>query len=193
MHVEMRHLQLVRAIAEFGTLTQAGLSLNLTQSALSHQLRDIESRLGVRLFDRAGRRLTATPAGRKLLAAADDVLGLVERTEHAIREEAADGTQLLRLTTECYTCYHWLPALLQAYGRVQPGVEVRIDVSATDRPIPALVDGQVDVALVSERSPRRTQGRGRRASRRSARPRGPPPRRRTCARPPPDAAPARRS
>lgn len=151
MHVEMRHLQLVRAIAECGTLTQAGLSLHLTQSALSHQLRDIESRLGVPLFDRAGRRLTPTAAGRTLLAAASDVIAIVERTEDAIRQDAGNGARLLRLTTECYTCYHWLPGLLQAYERAQPGVEVRIDVSATDRPVPALVEGQIDVALVSDR------------------------------------------
>jgi LysR family transcriptional regulator for metE and metH len=147
----MRHLQLVRAIADCGTLTQAGLALHLTQSALSHQLRDIESRLGVRLFDRAGRRLALTPAGRTLLAAAADVLAIVERTEDAIRQEGGHG-RLLRLTTECYTCYHWLPGLLRDYERAHPDVEVRIDVSATDRPVPALVEGQIDLALVSDRA-----------------------------------------
>src|SRR5215207_2150376 len=88
MHTEMRHLQLVRAIANAGSLTQAGLVLNLTQSALSHQLRDIESRLGAQLFSRAGRRLALTPAGEKLLATAKEVIALVERSEDAIRQEA---------------------------------------------------------------------------------------------------------
>src|SRR5262245_7853366 len=97
MHSEMRHLLLVRAIAKAGTLTQAGLDLHLTQSALSHQLRDIETRLGVRLFTRDGRRLTLTPAGQRLLRTADEVIGLVERSEDAIRQEAGDGRGLLRI------------------------------------------------------------------------------------------------
>lgn len=151
VHTEMRHLQLVRAIAEAGTLTQAGLLLHLTQSALSHQLRDIESRLGTRLFTRAGRRLTPTAAGEQLLEMARDVIALVERSEDAIRQQAGQEQGLLRITTECYTCYHWLPPVLKQYQRAHPKVEVRIDVSATDRPTAALLDGQIDLALVSDR------------------------------------------
>jgi LysR family transcriptional regulator for metE and metH len=112
MHTEMRHLQLVRAIANAGTLTQAGLVLNLTQSALSHQLRDIESRLGVRLFSRDGRRLTPTAAGLTLLDTANQVITIIERSEDAVRQAAGGERGLLRLTTECYTCYHWLPPVL---------------------------------------------------------------------------------
>jgi LysR family transcriptional regulator for metE and metH len=151
VHTEMRHLQLVRAIATSGTLTAAGLALNLTQSALSHQLRDIESRLGVQLFTRTGRKLALTPAGEKLLATAHEVLALVERAEDVVRQEAGSERGLLRLTTECYTCYHWLPPLLKEYQRSHPQVEVRIDVEATDRPVSALLDGQIDLALVSDR------------------------------------------
>jgi LysR family transcriptional regulator for metE and metH len=147
----MRHLQLVRAIAEAGSLTQAGIALHLTQSALSHQLRDIESRLGAKLFSRAGRRLALTTAGETLLKTAHEVIALIERSEDAIRQETDAGRGLLRITTECYTCYHWLPPVLNQYRRSHPHVEVRIDVSATDRPTAALIDGQIDLALVSER------------------------------------------
>jgi LysR family transcriptional regulator, regulator for metE and metH len=151
MQTEMRHLQLIRAIADAGSMTQAGLVLNLTQSALSHQLRDIESRLGTPLFSRAGRRLALTPAGDRLLATAHEVIALVERAEDTIRQEAGTERGVLRLTTECYTCYHWLPSVLKQYRRTHPNVEVRIDVSATDRPMQALLDEQIDLALVSER------------------------------------------
>ena len=149
MDLEVRHLQLVAAVADVGSLTRAGERLHLTQSALSHQLRDIESRLGTALFLRVGKRLVLTPAGERLLASARDVLDRLDRTEREIREMGRERAGLLRLTTECYTCYHWLPALLTRYRKRFPRVEVRIDVEATRRPIEVLLAGRIDVALVS--------------------------------------------
>src|ERR1700694_1822450 len=73
MDLEIRHLQLVAAVAEVGSLTRAGDRLHLTQSALSHQLRDIESRLGTALFLRVGKRLVLTPAGERLPGCARDI------------------------------------------------------------------------------------------------------------------------
>ena len=149
MDLEVRHLRLVCAVAECGSLTRAGDSLHLTQSALSHQLRDIESRLGAALFLRVGKRLVLTPAGERLLASAREVLDRLRRTEHDIRQMGRDHAGVLRLTTECYTCYHWLPPLLTKYRRKFPRVEVRIDVDATRKPIETLLAGKVDVALMS--------------------------------------------
>ena len=71
MDLEIRHLKLVRAVTAAGSLTGAGSVLNLTQSALSHQLRDIESRLGTPLFLRVGKKMVLTPAGERVLAAAN--------------------------------------------------------------------------------------------------------------------------
>lgn len=151
MHTEMRHLQLVRAVCQAGSLTQAGLLLNLTQSALSHQLRDIESRLGARLFSRDGRHLSLTTAGERLLDTANEVIAIIERSEDSIRQAAVGERGLLRITTECYTCYHWLPPVLKRYQRAHAGIDVRIDVSATDQPADALLENRIDLALVSDR------------------------------------------
>src|SRR5215813_8959956 len=79
MDLEVRHLRLVKEVSGAGSLTRAGASLHLTQSALSHQLRDIESRLGTPLFLRVGKRMMLTPAGERLLASARDVLARLER------------------------------------------------------------------------------------------------------------------
>ena len=149
MDLEIRHLRLVAAVAEVGSLTRAGDQLHLTQSALSHQLRDIESRLGAALFLRVGKRLVLTPAGERLLASATDVLERLARAEHDIREMGRDRAGSLRITTECYTCYHWLPPLLLRYRRTFPKVEVRIDVAATHRPVEMLLTGKIDLALMS--------------------------------------------
>jgi len=90
-----------------------------------------------------------TPAGERLLASARDVLDRLQRTERDIREMGRERAGLLRITTECYTCYHWLPALLTRYRRRFPRVEVRIDVEATRRPVEMLLAGRIDLALVS--------------------------------------------
>lgn len=150
MDLEIRHLRLVAAVADVGSLTRAGDRLHVTQSALSHQLRDIESRLGAALFLRVGKRLVLTPAGERLLASARDVLERLDRTEDEIRQMGKDRAGVLRITTECYTCYHWLPPLLVRYRKRFPRVEVRIDVEATRHPIDSLLGGKIDLAIVSD-------------------------------------------
>jgi LysR family transcriptional regulator for metE and metH len=147
--LEIRHLRLVAAVADVGSLTRAGDQLHLTQSALSHQLRDVESRLGAALFLRVGKRLVLTPAGERLRASATDEQPLLEQAEQDIREMGRDRAGALRITTECYTCYHWLPPLLLRYRRAFPRVEVRIDVAATHRPVEMLLTGKIDLGLMS--------------------------------------------
>jgi LysR family transcriptional regulator for metE and metH len=85
MELEVRHLRLVRAVAAFGGLTSAGRELHLTQSALSHQLRDVETRLGTPLFRRIGKRMVLTSAGECLRRSADEILSTLEQTEEAIK------------------------------------------------------------------------------------------------------------
>jgi LysR family transcriptional regulator for metE and metH len=147
--LDVRHLTLVHEIAATGSVTRAAEKLHLTQSALSHQLRDIESRLSVQLFLRLGRRMVLTPAGERVLASARRVLDDLGRTEDELRTLAEPDSGVLRLCTQCHTGYHWLPRLLHAFHRQHPGVDVQIMVDATKRPLEALLDGQIDLALVN--------------------------------------------
>ena len=149
MTLEVRDLELVRAVSDAGGLTRATSVLNLTQSALSRQLGALEESLGARLFLRAGRRMLLTPAGEHLLESAGGVLETLRRTEEEIRRLSADGGGLLRLATECYTCYHWLPSLLGEFQARHPRVELRILAEATRQPLPALLDGRIDLAILS--------------------------------------------
>jgi LysR family transcriptional regulator for metE and metH len=146
--LEVKHLRLVEAVASYGTLTNAGKHLNLTQSALSHQLNELERRLGTPLFHRVGRRLVPTVAGERLLEAAKRTLTILRRTEGTLKRIAAGQEAVLRLTTECYTAYHWLPAILEEFGRRCPKVEVQVVAEATRRPIEALLAGKIDVAIM---------------------------------------------
>ena len=146
--LDVRHLQLVQAIAEEGSVTRAGLRLNLTQSALSHQLRDAEDKLGVRLFDRIGRRLRLAPAGERLLRSARAVLEELGRAEDEVGRHGAGARSVIRLTTQCNTVYHWLPPLLRRFQKPHPEVDLELVAGATDDPIPALLGGVIDLAIV---------------------------------------------
>jgi LysR family transcriptional regulator for metE and metH len=147
--LEIRHLRLLAAVAETGSVTEAGRRLHLTQSALSHQLRDAEERLGAALFLRLGKRMVLTPAGEKLLVSARKVLDELRNAESQI-EGLNGGTRgLIRISTECYTCYHWLPPVLKKFHSRYPKVEVSIDAEYTHRPIEALLDGKLDVAILN--------------------------------------------
>jgi LysR family transcriptional regulator for metE and metH len=148
MDLELRHLRLVVHVAATGSLTAAADRLHLTQSALSHQLRDLEERIGAPLFVRANRRMTPTPAGQRLLETAGPVLEEVERAEAAVRGIGRERRGVLRVATECYTCYHWLPGVLKDFERRAPGIEVRVEADATAGPMPHLLGGRLDVALV---------------------------------------------
>jgi LysR family transcriptional regulator for metE and metH len=149
MALEVRDIRLIQAVSEQGSLTRAGNVLFLTQSALSRQLADLEKRLGVLLFQRSGRRMVPTPAAERLLDSGRQIMGAVARAEEEARETAAEAEAVLRFATECYTCYHWLPSVLIEFQRRYAKVEPRIVASATRRPIPALIKGQLDVAIVS--------------------------------------------
>src|SRR5262245_10388361 len=151
MDLEIKHLRLVSAIARTGSVTRAGDLLNLSQSALSHQLRDIEDRLTASLFHRVGKRMVLTTAGDALLRAATQVLDIVGRTEEEIRKAGKTEASLLRITTQCYTAYHWLPGLLKEYRLRHPNVEIQVDADATPRPIKSLLEGRIDLAIMSDR------------------------------------------
>jgi LysR family transcriptional regulator, regulator for metE and metH len=154
MHLEIRHLKLVAAIAETGSVTRASNRLHLTQSALSHQLRDAEEKLGSRLFERQRGTMTLTAAGERLLQSARTVIEELERAERDIHDDAACGNGVdhgvIRLSTECYTVYHWLPPRLRLFQRKFPAVEFELVVEATDNPFAALLDGTLDLAIVCD-------------------------------------------
>jgi len=148
LSLEIRHLKVVAAIAEEGSVTRAGNRLHLTQSALSHQLRDAERHLGRPLFERRSKKMVLTPAGERLLHSARHVLEEIQRAEKEIRGASSEPRAVLRLSTECYTAYHWLPPRLKAFQEKFPEVEVELVVEATPHPYGALLEKKIDLALV---------------------------------------------
>lgn len=151
--VEIRHLRLVVALAEHGSLTSVARLLGLTQPALSHQLRDLEVRLRAPLFERTARRMVLTPVGEQLAHVARRVLAEVDTFEQQVAEgdfSAARGR--VRVATECYTAYHWLPSVLREFQNRWPQVELRVAPEHTASPLTALREGSLDLGIVYHRT-----------------------------------------
>lgn len=147
--MEMRHLRLVQTLATEGTLTAAGKRLYLSQSALSHQLREIEDEFGIQLFDRCRKKMVLTPAGERVLGAADVVLGEIEDVRDEITRMVMGESGILRISACRYTGFHWLPTVLTHFKKRFPQVEVRIDHSSAHDPTEHLKSGSVDLAIVN--------------------------------------------
>jgi LysR family transcriptional regulator for metE and metH len=147
--LETRHLRLVQAIADTGSVTRAGDHLHLTQSAVSRQLAELEDRLGLKLFARVKKRLVITLAGEHLLGASRRILDDLVAAERELRLRGGAASRWpLRVSTACHTCYHWLPPALRAFQKRHPDADLRIVLEATPDPIPPLVRGELELAIV---------------------------------------------
>jgi len=150
MDVDLRDLQLLHATAETGSLTAAAARLYVSQPALSQRLTRLEDRLGMPLFDRKGRRMVPNAAGRRMLVAARQVLAELESAGRDLRDLREGRDRRVRFTAQCSTTFQWLPPVIRAFREREPDAEVRIESVADDAPVPALLAGVVDIALVTK-------------------------------------------
>ncbi len=151
--IELRHLRTLSLIAETGSLTLAAQRLHLTQSALSHQIREVEARLGVTLINRAARPVGLTSAGRLLVGLADDVLPQVDAILQRLRHLGEGRAGRLALAGECHSCLEWVLPLLATYRQRFSEVELDVVSSAALDPLPRLLDGRLDLVLTPDRRP----------------------------------------
>jgi LysR family transcriptional regulator, regulator for metE and metH len=148
--MEIRHLRLIKAIVEEGSITKAIDKLYLTQSALSHQLKEAEYQLGTKIFLRENKKLILTKAGEKLYKVANEVLEKLSDTEKEIKQMIFGEIGEIRISTECYSSYHWLPSLLKQFRILYPNIEVQIVMEATHYPLQKLLSNVLDIAIVSD-------------------------------------------
>lgn len=148
--LEVRHLSTLWTISQAGSLVEAAERLHVTQSALSHQLKDLEHRLGVTLLVRRTRPVRFTAAGRQVLNLAESVLPQIRHLERELSRLAAGQQGRLHIAIECHSCFQWLMPALDAFRENWPEVELDLSAAFSLAPLPALTRGDLDMVISSD-------------------------------------------
>ena len=148
--LELRHLKTLRALRETGNLSRAAQLLNVTQSALSHQLKGLEAHYGAELFERKSSPVRFTAAGQRLLLLTDAVLPLVDDGERDIARLVEGAAGSLRIAVECHTCFDWLMPSMDAFRSRWPEVDLDIVSGFHSDPVGLLHQDRAELAIVSE-------------------------------------------
>lgn len=150
MHLEFRHLRTIRAIHHAGGVARAADILNITQSALSHQLKGLEDQCGVELFVRRTKPLKLSVAGMKLLKLAEDVLPRIDALEEEFHALISGKSGRLHIAIECHACFEWLFPVLEKFRHAWPDVDVDIRPGLAFGALPALSREEVDLVVSSD-------------------------------------------
>ena len=150
MHIELRHLRTIQAIHEAGGLARAADLLNITQSALSHQVKGLEDQIGVSLFVRRSKPLRLSAAGQRLLKTAERVLAEMDALTDEFRALEDGKTGRLHIAIECHACFEWLLPVLEQFRRAWPEVDVDIRPGLSFDALPALMREDVDLVISSD-------------------------------------------
>lgn len=147
---ELRHLRTLAALRDTGSLVEAAERVFLTQSALSHQLKDLETRIGSKLFIRKSRPVRFTPAGQRLVRLADEVLPRVREASTDLVRYVEGTSGRLYLAIECHSCFEWLLPAINAFREDWPDVELDISSGFHFDPLPALARGDLDLVITAD-------------------------------------------
>jgi LysR family transcriptional regulator for metE and metH len=147
--LELRHLRTLCALRSAGSLVRASQLLNLTQSALSHQVKLLEERYGAPLFERKSLPIAFTATGSRLLELADRVLPQVEQAEREVNHLAQGDHGQLRVALECHTCFDWLMPVMDAFRQRWPDVDIDLVSGFHSEPVDLLRSGEADLVIGS--------------------------------------------
>lgn len=151
--VELRHLRTLVALRSAGSLLRAAQLLNLTQSALSHQVKLLEDLYGVPLFERKSVPIAFTATGTRLLQLADAVLPMVEEADRDALRLSQGSAGQLRVVLECHTCFDWLMPVMDEFRRRWPEVEIDLVSGFHSDPARLLRTNKADLVIGTQRLP----------------------------------------
>ncbi len=148
--LDRNHLEVIRAVEQYGSVTAAARHLHLTQSALSHTIRKLEQGLGTALWWREGRQLRLTQAGEFLLNTANRLLPQLEHAEARLRQFATGERGSLRIGMECHPCYQWLLKVVSPFLAQWPDVDVDVKQKFQFGGLGALLDYEIDLLVTPD-------------------------------------------
>jgi LysR family transcriptional regulator for metE and metH len=150
VHIEFRHLRTIKAIHDAGGVARAADQLNITQSALSHQIKGLEDQAGVELFVRRSKPMKLSAAGFRLLRLAEQVLPQVEALQAEFEGLREGKAGRLHIAIECHACFEWLFPVLEGFRKNFGDVDVDIRPGLAFDALPALMKEEVDVVISSD-------------------------------------------
>jgi LysR family transcriptional regulator for metE and metH len=153
MYIELRHLRTIRAIHQAGGLARAADMLNMTQSALSHQVAGLEDQAGMELFVRRSKPMKLSSAGIRMLRAADRILPEIDAMEDEFRNLRSGKIGRLHIAIECHACFDWLFPVLELFRHAWPEIDVDIRAGLAFDALPALNREEVDLVISSNPVP----------------------------------------
>lgn len=151
--IEIKHMQTLLAIRDYGSIQEAAERLHLTQSAVSHQLRDLEDRLQVALLSRRTRPAQLTTAALRIINLAEEILPKIRATENELRKLSMGKAGRLHVAIDCHSCFQWLMPTLDTFRKDWPEVSLDLTAAFSFAPLPALVRGNLDVVITSDPEP----------------------------------------
>ncbi len=147
--MDTQNLEAFLLVAELGSFSAAAEALHLTQPAVSKRIAALELQLGDALFDRIGRQITLTEAGRALLPHAEAISGHLRQARQSIDDLSGDVAGRLKLGTSHHIGLHRLPPVLRRYSEAYPQVALDIDFMDSEQAVDELTRGNVEVAVVT--------------------------------------------
>jgi DNA-binding transcriptional LysR family regulator len=147
--MDLANLNAFLAIAESGSFSEAAERLHLTQPAVSKRIAGLEQQLNVRLFDRLGREVGLTEAGRALLPRAYQILNVLDDTRRALTNLNGEVTGRLTLATSHHIGLHRLPPLLRAFTRAHPQVALDIQFLDSEVAYEEILHGRAELAVIT--------------------------------------------
>ncbi|WP_438423622.1 LysR family transcriptional regulator [Aquimarina macrocephali] len=147
--MELKYFRLIKTIAEEGNLANSSERLFLTQSALSHQLRDLEERLGFKVFLRSRNKWELTDEGTELYKLANKLFSSIDESFSNIEHIKEGSRGSIKLSAECQSFFHAIPGFIQKMGILYPEINIDLTLGATYQTISQVLSNEIDIAIVT--------------------------------------------
>lgn len=147
--MEIKYFRLIKTIAEEGSIANSVNKLFLTQSALSHQLRELEEQLGFKVFIRSRNKWELTEEGTELYKLGNVIFENLEKGFKNIQQLQTGSAGTIKISTECYSFYHGLAGFIQKMGLLYPKITIDLNLEATHQPISKVLSKDIDIAIVT--------------------------------------------